>query len=104
MRSFHCAEPQLGYNIGSKTDASRFHARISFHWWWLSNTEQLLAELAPQLSCDHVTPAAPLSVGPRGWRFRNVREGDGPYRRLARSHSAAVLWRFIWKTGPKATN
>lgn len=44
---------------------SRIHLRISFHWWWLWNTEQLLAELELQLSCDHVTPAALLSVGPQ---------------------------------------
>lgn len=65
-RTFHCTELQLGYNIGSQTDVSRFHVRISFHWRWLSNTEQLLAELVLQLACDHVTPAALLSVGPRG--------------------------------------
>lgn len=53
-------------HIASQTDVSRFHVRISIHWWWLSNTEQLLAELVLQLACDHVTPAALLSVGPRG--------------------------------------
>lgn len=68
MHSFHCAEPRLRCSVGSETDVSRPHVRISFHWCWLPNTEQAsLPELVPQLCCDHVTPAALLlSVGPRG--------------------------------------